>query len=117
MKKTAYILFECSGSYEDYLERPLKAFTFLKKAQDTKTLYEQKNQEDLKQAKICMTCPISVNCPESEEEFKEAQKKSNCRFASNAVYDPEEGTICPDEVWYYDDNQYKIVTVELDDEE
>lgn len=101
---------DCEG-----FEYTLKAFTFLKKANDTKTYYEQKNKEDAEQYVKCAVCPLGK--VESEGELEIFKTKCDCRFASNVEYDPVEGFICPDATWHYDDYTYRIVAVDLDDKE
>lgn len=114
--KQVYLLIECSGEYEDYIEYPLKAFTSFEKANKAKEDYERKNQMAAKQARLCYSCPLSLNIYDSEEKFLKDKALCRCSSASSAYFVPEEGVVCPDEAWSYESCYYKITPVELEED-
>lgn len=112
--KEVYILFECSGEYEDYIEHPLKAFVSAERAAEAREEYQRQKEVEREQYKLCLHCPIALNMPDTEEELEKDRAKCRCSFAADVVFDPEEGAVCPNEVWYTDAS-YMIVAVELEE--
>lgn len=102
--KNIYLLLECSGEYEDYIEYPLKAFTSKERAAEAKKEYERQKEMEQEQYRLCLHCPIMLDTKE----------ECHCSFAADVIFDPEEGVICPHEVWY-ESSFYKIITVELEE--